>query len=86
MESERFASALDLDTYERISWRPEEPTLKQLEDSLSGVVPIPPKRRKHLQKECYNRLGLSLGDDTASCHATESETAREIVYIFSQRS
>ena len=86
MESERFASALDLDTYERISWRPEEPTLKQLEDSLSGVVPIPPKRRKHLQKECYNRLGLSLGDDTVSCDAADSETAREIVYIFSQRS
>jgi hypothetical protein len=64
VESERFASALDLDTYEQVQWRPPENISNSSKQSLEGdgaasaaaAAPIPPRRRKHLQKECYKRL------------------------------
>ncbi len=91
MESERFASALDLDTYERISVRPEAEKLptaeKQLSfDSFAGAVPVPPRRRKQLQKDCYTRLAPGLQASAATAAASQlsanlTTSARELFLL-----
>ncbi len=83
MESERFASALDLDTYERISVRPEADKLptaeKQLSfDSFAGAVPVPPRRRKQLQKDCYTRLATAAASQLS---ANLTKSAREMFLL-----
>jgi len=91
VESERFASALDLDTYERISVRPEAEELRTAElqlsfDSCAGAVPVPPRRRKQLQKDCYSRLAPGLQASAATAAASQlsailTTSAREMFLL-----
>jgi hypothetical protein len=91
VESERFASALDLDTYERISVRPEAEKLPTAEQQLyfgscAGAVPVPPRRRKQLQKDCYSRLAPGLQASAATAAASQlsailTTSAREMFLL-----
>ncbi len=71
--------------------RPEAGTLptaeKQLSfDSCAGAVPVPPRRRKQLQKDCYTRLAPGLQASAATAAVSQlsanlTTSAREMFLL-----
>ncbi len=60
--------------------RPEAGTLPTAElqplfGSFAGAVPVPPRRRKQLQKDCYTRLAPGLQASAATAAAASQLSA-----------